>query len=224
MLFCCHVDFCLAQNDRGFAGLSVGMATPLGDFGDNSPLNRNAGLANIGTALEINAGIKLGKYLGIAGMLRRQSHGIDDATVASSFSGFGSIPSIESSKYQFTSFMTGLYGSFALNDHLNLDVCMAMGVAILGFPRVDITRSSGINQPEMWRIASRSTESLAFDVGVCLRHHLSKKLSMRFGVDFWSSSPRFRESGIGNTGTSGPVRTVVHLSTLNASLGAGYRF
>lgn len=223
VLACLMYCTCQAQNDRGYAGLSVGAALPLGDFGDRKGFNQNSGLATMGSAVELSAGILLGQHIGIATLIRRQSHGIDDNVIKSRFSGRNSL-SVESENYRLTSFMGGLYTSFPISEQWSLDFRFLFGFAISRFPNVDISGPSDANGwPFTVRLASKSADALALDAGAGLRYHISDQLCLLLSIDYWNTSPSINISQSGTSGNQGMRLEIEEIITLNAALGIAWR-
>lgn len=103
-----------AQSDKGYVGFSAGMAAPLGDFNEAKPFNANSGYAQPGLSLELSTGILLGEILGVAGLIRRQSHSIAEDAYLSRYT-FPSAYTVTSENYRITSFLGGFYTSLPLN-------------------------------------------------------------------------------------------------------------
>lgn len=158
-----------AQSERkGYIGISLGPSMPMGDYGDNSFTNEDAGFAKTGLNFNlINFGYKFGERFGIVASWYGAAHSIDIDGVDGTW-GYGGL-------------MGGPMLSWPVSEKLDLDVKLMLGyvVAILDLENEKETGDLG----------------LAVDLGATLRYNFAERWALLINLDYFNGSSKINFGG-----------------------------
>ena len=154
---------------KGFIGLSLGPAFPVGDFADNSLTNGDAGYAKIGLNLcLVNFGYKFGENFGIAALWSGSAHNFDIAGIDGTWA-YGSL-------------MAGPMMSMPVSERLDFDLKWMIGFVSATFETNDFGEEDG--------------EGFGWDLGASLRYHFTEKWSFLINADYFSAKPELESYGV----------------------------
>jgi len=146
-----------AQNERkGYIGIALGGAAPIGDFADTDIRNEDAGLASSGISLRlIDFGYKFNERLGIAANIGGGVFPIDEDLDIN---------------WVYAGLYVGPIVSFPLNDRLDLNFIPKIGT---------VSVSIMADDEELAEESGRG-----FDLGLSLRYNFKPKWSLSFNSGY----------------------------------------
>ncbi|WP_423128447.1 outer membrane beta-barrel protein [Gaoshiqia sp. Z1-71] len=152
---------------KGYIGLSLGPAFPVGDFAGKSV--DEGGFAKIGLNLcLVNFGYKFGENFGIAGLWSGSAHNFDMYGIDGDWA-YGSL-------------MAGPMMSMPLSGRVDLDLKWMVGLVSARFEPNDFGKEDG--------------EGFGWDLGASLRYHFTEKWSLLVNADYFSAKPKFKTYGV----------------------------
>lgn len=158
--------FAQSSDRKGFIGIALGPAIPIGDFADNSLSNDNAGFAKNGFNFSpVNFGYKFGQYLGISASWFGASYSVDVSEVDALWS-YGGL-------------MAGPMLSFPINEKLDFDL-----KGMIGF----VSATSDLDEYE-----ENDGTGVAFDMGASFRYNFTEKWCLLINGDYFISNPKLDE-------------------------------
>ncbi len=154
-----------AQGQGGFIGLSIGPSFPIGDFGDKTLTNPDAGYAKTGLNINLlNFGYKLGPNVGIAANWFGGAHTIDDNN-----------PDL---MWSYGGLMGGLFLALPVNNKTELDI---KGVAGFSTAKLD-----------MKQLGEYTGNGFGYAFGVMIRHDIASRWSLLLHADYFATKPEFK--------------------------------
>ena len=164
----------VTYGSRGFIGISLGPAIPVGSFGDQDLLNENSGLANTGLNISlIDLGIYLHDNIGLSVAWLGAAHTIDiEGLLLSQY---------ESNMWSYGALMAGgLYS-------MNIGKSFADARLMAGF--------CSTTNPDLYGLLEQETVlSFAYMIGLGIRPRVSKRLSLHVTTDFFHTKPAFEQN------------------------------
>jgi hypothetical protein len=159
----CGVSFGQTQERGGYIGFTMSGAIPVGDFGNHSQENYNAGYASVGTNVGfVNFAYKFNSNMGIAALLFSSAHSYDGDS--ETMWGYGSL-------------MVGpMYSRLAVYD-LYIDV-----KGMVGFGHASL--EDDYNKIE--------DNGVGFDFGGTLRYNFARKWALLVNVDYYSTNLEYK--------------------------------
>ena len=176
-VFIVQVTFGQEQKKRrSYIGASIGIAVPTGSFASkNSDSNQPVGFANTGIHIKlVQAAYVLKNNFGISGAWYGNANGLEttDANgLIGKVWGYGGI-------------IIGPMYTIPLKN-LNIDI-----KAEIGYSVATILESSFIG---IFRNQGETSTTLAKNLGVGLRYHISAKTSLQWNVDYFNANAKFTE-------------------------------
>ena len=158
-----------AQEDRrGLIGLTVGTSIPIGDFGDASSFNDDAGFAEASLHLQlIHFNYELGDGWGIAASWSGASYPLD-------------LPGQLLASWNVGNLLAGPSYNLDLNHRWILNLRFLLGFSSCNFDFEGVGETTGAG--------------LGTSLGANLYHHLSDRWSLIFGVNYLGANPNFDDS------------------------------
>jgi hypothetical protein len=218
-------SFCSAQG-KGYIALSAGPGIPVGDFASKDPKNKNAGIANTGTFIDLSFACKLDENLGIAALVRGQANGTDTKVVSTSFS--KQIPSgvkttLKTGSWGLGGFMLGGYGSFPTTEKVSFEFRALLGYVYASSPYVIISFTGSGNSGWV-KQESASSFALAYIVGAGFKFDAGKRICLFLNTDYFAAKPEFKSVKIySNNGENDLTSFSQPYGAVSVGLGIGYR-
>jgi len=211
--------------DKGYIGLSLGSSTPMGDFASNNPNNNNSGYAKGGAIFDISFGYKLGKYLGVAALLRGQANPTDAQAIADQIANANpGVSTVVSSKsWGVGGLMVGGYASVPISAKYSFEPRVLIGFLNATSPDITVTVSSGGNSAWI-KEASASASAFSYLLGIGVKHDVGKRICLLANVDYLGAKPEFSNVVISNSYGASSIKTFSQsFGTFNVGVGIGYR-
>jgi hypothetical protein len=213
----------VAQDKKGYIGISLGPSFPIGDFASKNFSNRNAGFATTGAIFDISFAYKLGKSnFGITGLIRGQANALDVQAMADELGNSlrGTNWTVESGgAWTLGGYFIGGIGSFPVSEKVSFDTKAMIGIGISTIPEITITSSD--NFGSYWTKQSITTSSsLAYTLGVGFKIELGKSLYLLTNLDYLGSEPEFQNIDIVDSdGDRTKFTYKQSIRTINLSIG-----
>ena len=187
--------------------LAGGAAIPMGDFGATSD-NPNSGFAKTGFSGEVIFQHKLKKlkYFGYSASVRLQNYSFNQ----SAFTTATNVFSTTATNWTSSSILAGPTWTFAVSNKISIEPRAMVGILFASSPTLTIDADGIYVQP------SESANTITYLAGVNFRFDLWPKISLFARADYQSATPKFAYSS--QSSTNQPM------SSLNTSIGVGYRF
>jgi len=157
---------------RGYIGLTMGPAIPVGSFADKDINNDESGLAKTGFNLcLINFGYRFGKHFGISAAWLGAAHSIE--TEGMFFQ--------SSTPWSYGSLLVG--GLYTKNiGHSFFDGRFMIGYAVTSNPDLN------------YILSTESAASFAYMAGIGVRPRIGNRFTLNFTIDFFHTRPSFEEN------------------------------
>lgn len=157
---------------KGFIGMSMGPAIPLGNFADEALNNAKAGLAKTGVNLTlVNFGYRFGKHFGISAAWLGGAHAVDTQNTIF----------LSSNPWSYGSLMAG--GLYTKNIGPSFfDGRFMIGYALTTNP--DFSLFLEIESPM----------SFAYMAGIGIRPRVGNRFTLYFTMDYFHTKPTFKEN------------------------------
>lgn len=154
-----------AQGHGGFIGISIGPSFPIGDFGDNTPTNTDAGYAKTGLNINLlNFGYKLGPNVGIAANWFGGAHTVDNNN-----------PDV---MWSYGSLMGGLFLALPVNNKTELDIKGTVGYTTA---KLDLKQ-----------LGEYTGNGFGYAFGAMLRHDIASRWCLLLQADYFATKPEFK--------------------------------
>lgn len=176
--------FILSHQDRkGFFALSAGGNLPIGRFASCSPVDKEAGMAGLGTTLSLSAGYQLVGPVGL--MVRGEQHRNAIKTYAlldDLYRNETDTWTADADDWSVTTIMGGPYLVIPMG-RFTLDTRLLAGRAWAVLPNTNMSGNFG--SVDMWvKTTGSQSESTALGGGVSLRYRLGRNLSLHLNSDY----------------------------------------
>jgi len=157
---------------KGYIGLTMGPAIPLGNFASNDFNNEKSGLAKTGVNLTlINFGYRFGKHFGVSAAWLGAAHAVETEGMV-----FQS-----SNPWSYGSLLAGgLYSK-------NIGTAFFDGRFMIGYA---VTSNPDLN----YLLETESTTSFAYIAGIGIRPRIGNRFTLNFTADFFHTKPSFEEN------------------------------
>lgn len=211
------------QEQPGFIGLGVGLASPMGNFRSTDADNKEAGLATEGVAFDLNFGYRMGKTFGVTAVVRGTGNATSDKAAANSYT---LQPGQEIKVEPGTWVTAGLYvGGLAvvpMNERWAFTARATVGYASVTSPVLKIGTRDGYL---FYKRESAVTGAPAYMLGVGLKGDLGKRLCVLVNLDVQGMQADFDEVKVEVDGSlPGKVPYSQSISLVTFAAGLGYRF
>jgi len=202
----------------------LGAGMPQGDFGDDNPLNIEAGTAETGILFEMDFFQELNESFYFSLMARFQANGADPEAIASALALQPNISILEvtTDPWKTNSFMVG-FGTIATsNARSSLLTRFMIGYSSIASPSIIATASNGtsivtVNQESV------NSGTLSFLVGLGLKININEQLSFLVGADYYAANPEFNNvTATGSTGGFASANFEQKVRIVNLSFGLGF--
>lgn len=171
------------QNKKGFVALSAGGSLPIGRFASCSPVDKEAGMAGLGTALSLSAGYRLVGPIGL--MVRGERHRNAIKTYAlldGLYRNETDTWTASADDWSVTTVMAGPYLLIPMG-RFTFETRLMAGWAWASLPNTDMSGNFGAVDMSVKTSGSRS-EATALGGGVSLRYRLGRSLSLHLNSDY----------------------------------------
>lgn len=154
------------EDRRGYIGMTLGAAIPLGDFADNSFDNEDAGFAKTGINFNlVHFGYKFSKNFGIAASWFGTAHEVDYNNMEAEFWSYGGL-------------FAGLLVSLPAGEKLFIEF-----KPMLGFVAATSPGSVGYGEEE--------GSAIGFDLVGSVRYNFAEKWCAMANIDYLTAKPEF---------------------------------
>jgi hypothetical protein len=222
-LFCLAATPVAAQTNeeapRGHLGIMAGTSLPTGSFGRDDWNDDKSGYAENGVHVTgLDFSIKFVPNFGIAGALRGFNTPLDVQYLANKYAEtYGGQFRVESERWNFGGLFAGPFLSVPIGNILDLDLRFMPGLFMAFAPEIVVSRGNEIATQE-----PATGASIAMNIGLCARFHMSPRLSLMLQADYLTARPRFLiEQDNGNFTET--VTAYQDISTVNLSAGFALR-
>lgn len=204
-----------AQDYSRSISLSIGSATPLGDFANTDVNNSSAGGAVGGACFDFEYKIRATKSLGLFGIVKTQSNSLDKDFVRLMASGLGA----NYTNWKLSGYMLGAYYNMESNNKF-VHPKIAFGLLDATTPEMNFT-SGGAT---VLTVKSATSLTFATLLGVDLGYDFNR-FRLQFQYDFLLANPSFSQKYLDASGQILDTRTMDQsMKTYNVKIGLGYRF
>jgi hypothetical protein len=188
--------------------------------------NSDAGMANAGLIFDIEFAYKLGgSKFGLAAMIRSQANPVDAQAIAEEFANRspGVLWTVESKPWSAGGILAGGFGSFPVSDKVSFAAKAMIGFASASSPDMTIN-ISGSGGSAWVKQSSVTATSFAFLIGTGFTFELSKRLCLLTHVDYFHTTPEFRNIEIvSSVGERSRTTSSITMQTVNLSIGLGIK-
>ena len=216
----------LAQDKKGYIGISLGPSIPLGDLASKDIDNESAGFATSGAIFDISVAYKLGKGpFGITAMLRGQANPMDAKAFVDGIANQnpGIYWTVESEGWSAGGWMLGGFGSFSISPKASFEPRAMIGFVNAVSPNITITGSA--NGSSIWvKQGTSSVFTFSYLLGAGFKFDLGQKFYLLTNLDYLGSNPEFSNIDITASDGSRSKSTVSQpMGTLNWGLGVALK-
>ena len=178
------------QDKRGFFALSAGGSLPIGRFASCSPIDEEAGMAGLGTALSLSAGYRLVGPVGLMVRGEQQQNAIKTyALLDGLYRNETDTWTANADDWSVTTVMAGPYLLIPMG-RFTLDTRLMAGRAWASLPNTDMSGNFGAVDMSVKTTGSQS-EATALGGGVSLRYRLGRSLSLHLNSDYTRARFKF---------------------------------
>ena len=184
--------FSQTEDRKGYIGISIGGASPLGNFASVNPNNDKAGYATGGGVFDVTFAYRLGKHLGLTAVLHGQSNGYDSQTVVNQIGNAnpGWQSQVDSHDgWSLGGIMGGIMGSWPMSEKGNflIEPRVMAGFLSTTSPKLRADFTDGTDSG--W-LQYEDDDASVFAVmgGAGLRWNVSQKIGLLFNVDYLTTS------------------------------------
>lgn len=223
-------------NYKGFAMISLGVASPLGNLANQDVANQDAGLAKPGADVRISGGYLLHKNFGICGIYYGESFLMNAQAMAEYFAkmspGVGYSVVINSG-WGLGGMLLGGYGSLPLDKEkmFIFEPRFMVGYAVGQSPDYDVTAfktTNGVTQSATVHQSRGSSQIVtSYLIGGGLKINLLKRLCLSGNVDYLGLSSKTKYQDViikDNVGNTTTTSFDMSMQSLSVTFGVGLRF
>ena len=126
------------SQNNGYVSISMGPSLPIGNFASKNINNNSAGWATTGVVLDLNIAYKLGRNLGLSGLLRGQTNNFDNTAFGVEFvNQTRNNWSVNSKPWRIGGFLFGGYGSFSVSKKTSFETKAMIGFLSVASPEIN---------------------------------------------------------------------------------------
>jgi opacity protein-like surface antigen len=223
ILIICIYSFSINAQSKHTVSISLGAAVPVGDFGLKVYTNQNSRYASTGLILNLNYTYRVHKYVSAMAMLGAQNNPVDASRILSdvNVTSGGQFKSLTIPPTLKLSLLVGPEGKIPISKKISLNPYLLVGISRVFKPETlhtYINNDWGVNE-------SKWSSCFTYQAGLGAEYNLSEKLFMTVKVDYNHSYVEFIDiKSYGSGGGSGYYNTSINITTINPSLGLGYKF
>ena len=198
LCFAISMALCAQMEERkGYIGLTMGASIPLGDFGDNSFSNADAGFAQTGFNLTlVHFAYKFSENFGMAASWMGTAHIAKIPSFYDPDMGIGY--ESDEGMWSYGSLFVGLLASVPATDKLYFEFKPMIGYVVASISEFNVF------------VEDQQAEALGFDLMATTRYNFNEKWCALFNIDYFTAKPEFdyfKQS----------------ISSLNINVGLAYR-
>ncbi|HRP57062.1 hypothetical protein [Agriterribacter sp.] len=205
--------------DRGYIGISLGPAIPLGSFVKDG--------TSTGGVFDAHFAYKLKKNAGLAVLLRGQYHPVNVQSLAASMrqAAPGANTNVESDGWNSGGLMAGIYSAQSLNQKgtIVFELKTLAGFKTTASPIVDM-RFSSLEGSGWVRQHSATATAFSYLVNLGMRFNAGKRMAFMLSADYMNYTPNFKNVSITTSmGTKETYNVSQHIQTININAGIAFR-
>lgn len=210
---------------RGYLGVSLGPAIPVGVFAQKDINSEASGFARNGATFDAHFTYQLSDMFGFCAILRSESHAMDTEPYLKHFR--ANEPDINwsggATLWSTGGFMCGGFYSLPLSSIPGsfLEIRAQVGIFNTSSPQVSFVAIKG-NMGGYITQESKSANATAFSAGSILRYTLGERFSLLLNIDYFATNPEFLNVTQNYTGDLKRVHFSQRYTTVNAGLGLAY--
>lgn len=211
--------------DKGFIGIFIGPAIPVGSFGSKNFTDSTAGYAKAGFLIGASVNYYFTDALGITGMFNSFSNNVDAASIAKQASAKYSTYkwTVTADNWNVKDFMVGPSLKLPL-EGAQLNLSLLFGFAGATSPEMFLTGSQG-SISNTGKINSSSSGAGCIMLNATARIDISPQICFTLGGGYFHTRPLFMNVTTNFTnGTATVSNFYQDISVLMFSAGLGYRF
>jgi hypothetical protein len=177
------------REKKGYIGISIGAAIPVGEFGSTDIGSDEAGFAKTGLTFQlVNFGYRFSKHLGIAAMWSGGAFNMDEVALRNN-AGLGSV-TIDMDPWGFGTLMGGLLISIP-SPVVDVDFRIMIGPGYGMAPEIQISGYDIYNNYIVVVQESGDAYAFASDIGVGLRFNITRLININLLMDYMTCKPKF---------------------------------
>jgi hypothetical protein len=182
---------CLA-GDLGYFSFAIGPSIPIGSFGSKDINNSNAGFANVGSKMELNAGIRLTPVvnLNMKGFYSLNGYDESGAINKLTLQQPGSNWKTIGGSWEIYGLLAGLSYSYPITGKFTADLKALGGVMQTSAPAMTFTSNSG----NSLTANKLSSTSFAYQLSFDGAYPLGRLIDLTGSLEYLSSSPALNSS------------------------------
>ncbi len=192
------------QNKKGFFALSAGSSLPVGRFASCSPVDKQAGMAAIGTALSLSTGYRLTGRMGLVVRGEQHRNAIQThALLTDLYPSETGTWDASADAWSVTTVMGGPYLIFPMG-RFTLDMRLLAGRAWAVLPNTSISGNLGAVDV-LVKTTGAPSAATALGGGLSVRYRLGRSLSVHLNGDY--TRARFMFNNLTTTAQSNNGRS-----------------
>jgi len=208
------------KEKRGIIGVSLGSATPLGEFASTDSNSDEAGFAKTGAFFGIDFNYLLSKSVGIAATLRGRSNTVDEDALITEFTNSSGVSGwvVNTEPWSAAGLLGGLYVAFPVGK--KTEFCAKGLIGFMNCKSATISVSnSGVNA----KTASATSSSFAYLISGGFQFNLTNSLALSLNLEYQGAQPEFKATTTSNFAPASVDTFDQPMSTLNFGIGLGFR-
>jgi hypothetical protein len=217
----------ITEDRKGYIGISVGPAIPVGSFASKNTDNSKAGFASTGAIFDVSFAYKLKKNIGLAALLRGQYNPVNVQPLADKMNGqiSGASAYTNGDGWSSGGVMAGLYSAHPLNHKATfiLELKTLAGFMNTTSPQIDMTISSPEGSGWVKQHSATAT-SFAYLFNAGLRFNTGKRIAFTLNADYSDYMPNFKNVQMTSSAGSQESNNMTQgIQTINISAGIAFR-
>lgn len=217
----------VTEDRRGYIGISLGPAIPVGKFASKNINSNDAGLADPGAIFDVSFAYKLKKNFGVAALLRGQYNPVDVQPMADKMRSElpGVNTQVNGDGWSSGGFMAGVYSSYPLNQRASVvfELKTLIGFMNTTSPQIDINASSAEGAVRVRQHSAEAT-SFAYLFNAGMRFNAGKRIAFLVNADYLNYTPNFKDVRMSsNAGQPQTTSSRQDIQTINISAGIAFR-
>lgn len=217
----------ITEDRKGYIGISVGPAIPVGSFASRNTDNSKAGFASTGAIFDVSFAYKLKKNIGLAALLRGQYNPVNVQPLADKMNSqiSGASAYTNGNGWSSGGVMAGLYSAHPLNHKATfiLELKTLAGFMNTTSPQIDMTISSPEGSGWVKQHSATAT-SFAYLFNAGLRFNTGKRIAFTLNADYSDYMLNFKNVQMtSSAGTQESNNMTQDIHTINISAGIVFR-
>lgn len=223
------VSYLNAQENR--IELTIGAATPLGNFGDTDFDNDEAGFAESGANLSLSYEHRFANNIGAKFLFNYQSHSLDNDAILEGFQDeleLAGTYSVSTSGFKLNNLMGGVTGTLPFGESkFSLTGQLLIGISFVVSSDLNVEYSDGPVFIDIEQEEGVAAGISAF-FGGRINYDFNESFGMNIGFDSYATSLKFEDVQTNSSSTFGNESETTDydqsINTFNTNLGFYFRF